>query len=70
LGKGHSRCLNRGGNWNNGEDNGVFSANLNNGRSNVNNNIGGRSAFRLHIRKLAVALRLIVGHVLRDMVGA
>ena len=48
MGTGHMRCLNRGGNWNNGADNGVFYGNLNNDRSNVNDNIGGRSAFRLY----------------------
>ena len=40
------RCLNRGGNWNNGADAGVFNSNLNNPRSNSNTNIGGRSASR------------------------
>jgi len=32
----------RGGNWNNGADDGPFSANLNNAPSNTNNNIGFR----------------------------
>lgn len=41
------RCLNRGGNWNNGANAGVFNANLNNPRSNANDNIGGRAAFHL-----------------------
>ena len=31
-----------GGNWNNGAVTGVFELNLNNARSNVNNNIGAR----------------------------
>jgi hypothetical protein len=34
----------RGGNWNNGGNAGVFALNLNNHRSNANNNIGFRSA--------------------------
>jgi hypothetical protein len=34
----------RGGNWNNGANAGVFNLNLNNPRSNVNTNIGRRSA--------------------------
>ncbi|UQZ83340.1 hypothetical protein SK3146_02527 [Paenibacillus konkukensis] len=34
----------RGGNWNNGANAGVFALNLNNPRSNVNTNIGFRSA--------------------------
>ncbi len=38
------RCPIRGGNWNNGAGAGVFAVNLNNARSNVNNNIGGRPA--------------------------
>lgn len=38
------RCLIRGGNWNNGGNAGVFNSNLNNPRSNVNTNVGGRSA--------------------------
>ncbi len=33
-----------GGNWNNGANTGVFNVNLNNARSNVNSNIGFRSA--------------------------
>ena len=41
------RCANRGGNWNNGTDNGVFALNFNNPRSNVNTNIGGRPALLL-----------------------
>jgi formylglycine-generating enzyme required for sulfatase activity len=32
----------RGGNWNNGDNAGVFNANLNNGPSNSNNNVGFR----------------------------
>lgn len=39
-----SRCANRGGNWNNGANNGVFALNFNNDRSNANANIGGRPA--------------------------
>lgn len=35
----------RGGNWNNGVKAGLFNLNLNNVTSNVNNNIGLRSAF-------------------------
>lgn len=38
------RAVYRGGNWNNGSNNGVFSLNANNARSNSNTNIGGRSA--------------------------
>ena len=34
----------RGGNWNNGSQAGVFALNLNNARSNSNNNIGFRAA--------------------------
>ena len=56
-----SRCLNRGGNWNNGTDNGVFYGNLNNPRSNSNTNIGGRSASLLLIRFGWVILRLKSG---------
>ncbi len=41
------RCLIRGGNWNNGANAGVFNSNLNNARSNANDNIGGRAAFHL-----------------------
>lgn len=37
----------RGGNWNNGANAGVFNLNLNNLRSNSNNNIGFRSAVLL-----------------------
>lgn len=43
----------RGGNWNNGGNAGVFNSNLNNGRGNSNSNIGGRSAFRLMIDRVA-----------------
>lgn len=42
-----SRCAYRGGNWNNGANNGVFYLNFNNPRSNVNTNIGGRPALPL-----------------------
>lgn len=48
------RCPNRGGNWNNGTHNGVFALNLNNPRSNSNDNIGGRSALR-YLRICAAA---------------
>lgn len=41
------RCLNRGGNWNNSGNAGVFNANLNNGRGNSNDNLGFRSALLL-----------------------
>jgi hypothetical protein len=41
------RCPYRGGNWNNGGNAGVFNVNLNNPRSNVNDNLGGRPAFHL-----------------------
>ncbi|OQB36455.1 MAG: hypothetical protein BWY06_02800 [Candidatus Latescibacteria bacterium ADurb.Bin168] len=38
----------RGGNWNNGTNNGVFASNLNNDRGNSNNNIGARPALLQH----------------------
>jgi len=38
------RLPNRGGNWNNGSNAGVFALNLNNPRSNTNTNIGFRPA--------------------------
>jgi len=41
---GHTKLPIRGGNWNNGSNAGVFNLNLNNPRSNVNTNIGFRSA--------------------------
>lgn len=41
------RCFNRGGNWNNGANAGVFYSNGNNPRSNANGNIGFRSALPL-----------------------
>ena len=41
------RGVYRGGNWTNGVNNGVFSLNANNDRSNSNTNIGGRSALAL-----------------------
>ena len=41
------RLVYRGGNWNNGTNAGVFSLNANNPRTNVNTNIGGRSALAL-----------------------
>jgi hypothetical protein len=37
-------ALLRGANWNNGTNAGVFAANLNNGPSNVNSNVGFRCA--------------------------
>ena len=37
-----ARVANLGGNWNNGSQAGVFYANVNNGSSNRNRNIGGR----------------------------
>ena len=37
----------RGGNWNNGASTGVFELNLNNTRSNTNNNIGARPALEM-----------------------
>jgi hypothetical protein len=44
-----------GGNWNNGADNGVFNLNLNNPRSNSNNNIGFRgSCSALLLRRVMV----------------
>ncbi len=39
-------ALLRGGNWNNGTNTGVFTANLNNDPSNTNTNIGFRCVFR------------------------
>jgi hypothetical protein len=39
-------ALLRGGNWNNGSNSGVFTANLNNDPSNTNTNIGFRCVFR------------------------
>ncbi len=39
----------RGGNWNNGTNAGVFNVNGNNSRSNVNTNIGFRSALALFV---------------------
>ncbi len=44
------RCPIRGGNWNNGTNAGLFYLNLNNPRSNVNWNIGGRCALHLLAR--------------------
>jgi len=41
------RFVNRGGNWNNGTNAGVFNLNANNSRTNANTNIGFRSALRL-----------------------
>lgn len=43
------RFVHRGGNWNNGTNNGVFYFNGNNTRTNTNTNIGFRSALRLVI---------------------
>ena len=39
------RGVYRGGNWNNGVNNGVFSLHADNGRSYSNTGIGGRSAY-------------------------
>ncbi len=39
-----SICTLRGGNWNNGASAGTFALNLNNARSNVNDNVGFRAA--------------------------
>lgn len=47
------RAVNRGGNWNNGSNNGVFYINANNARSNSNTNIGGRSALALNAKPRA-----------------
>lgn len=44
----------RGGNWNNTSNAGVFYANGNNPRSNVNTNIGFRSALPSHVRSLVL----------------
>ena len=44
------RAVIRGGNWNNGANAGPFYANLNNGPSNVNNNIGFRCCNSLQAR--------------------
>lgn len=44
MGMYYTRLPNRGGNWNNGGNAGLFNLNLNNPRSNSNWNIGGRSA--------------------------
>jgi hypothetical protein len=41
----------RGGNWNNNTQNGVFILNLNNNRSNTNNNIGARSALLYSLKR-------------------
>jgi formylglycine-generating enzyme required for sulfatase activity len=42
---GHLCAVLRGGNWNDNSNAGVFAANLNNGPTNANNNIGFRCAF-------------------------
>ncbi len=44
------RLAYRGGNWNNGSNAGVFNLNGNNPRSNVNTNIGFRSALACTVR--------------------
>ena len=44
MGMYYTRLPNRGGNWNNDANAGLFNLNLNNPRSNSNWNIGGRSA--------------------------
>ena len=46
----------RGGNWNNGTNAGVFYLNGNNSRSNVNTNIGFRSALALKSDRSHVVL--------------
>lgn len=56
------RCSIRGGNWNNGTNAGVFNLNLNNPRSNVNTNIGGRSALPSN-RQVCIASRSYAGLV-------
>lgn len=48
----------RGGNFNNGGNAGVFALNLNNTRTNSNNNIGFRAALRLLNASNAVNLRI------------
>lgn len=44
-----SICTLRGGNWNNGASAGTFALNLNNARSNVNDNVGFRAALPITI---------------------
>ncbi len=48
----------RGGNWNGGDNYGVFSTNLNNGPTNTNNNIGFRCAVSppLRLKKQSVLI--------------
>jgi len=50
----------RGGNWNNGSNAGVFSLNLNNLRSNVNNNIGFRVALIISLIFKPKGLKLCI----------
>lgn len=45
----------RGGNWNNAADSGVFALNLNNPRSNANDNIGSRPALGDRQKQMAHA---------------
>lgn len=56
----YTRLPNRGGNWNNGGNAGLFNLNLNNPRSNSNWNIGGRSALH-HVTLCAATPRWIWG---------
>nr|DAP06909.1 MAG TPA: TREPONEMA DENTICOLA VARIABLE PROTEIN 1 FUNCTION, PERIODONTAL DISEASE [Caudoviricetes sp.] len=49
-----SRLPIRGGNWNNGANAGVFYTNLNNPRSNSNNNVGFRSALPCILAKYCI----------------
>ena len=56
MGSRPKRFLNRGGNWNNGANAGVFNSNFNYARSNSNHNVGFRSALRL---------RQLTGHRLK-----
>ena len=51
------RLAYRGGNWNNAANAGVFALNGNNARSNVNTNIGFRSALALFVRLLRLRAR-------------
>ncbi|MDR2815765.1 MAG: hypothetical protein LBB62_03580 [Proteiniphilum sp.] len=51
----------RGGNWNNGANAGVASLNLNNARSNVNNNIGCRAALPLSQERILMGRRVYRG---------
>jgi len=55
------RSFNRGGNWNNGANAGVFNSNGNNPRSNANGNIGFRSASSLALQSVEVRCRMLKG---------